>query len=114
MTRQEIEQIINQIRYKDWQFIVGEKNGVLYLQVKFNAPDNYTGVIEEQSCRKYQLSTFMVKSEIVETAWLAVQRAELHEAAERFWYKGVLPYCPHFDIEARVEMAKNGRFETRE
>jgi hypothetical protein len=40
----------------------------MYLQIKFDAPDNYTGAMEEQSCRKFQLSEFMVKSEVVETA----------------------------------------------
>lgn len=114
MNKKEIEEIVSKIRYKTWKFIVGEKNGVMYLQIKFVAPDNYTGIIEEQSCRKFMLSEFMVKSEVVETAWLAVQRAELHEAAEAFWYEGVLPYCPHFDVDARVEIARDKRFDVRD
>lgn len=113
MKRAEIQEIVDKIKYKDWKFIVGDKNGTMYLQIKFLAPDNYTGVVEEQSCRKFQLSEFMTKTEIVEAAWLAVQRAELHEAGENFWYEGVLAYCPHLDIDARVEMAKAKRFDSR-
>src|SRR5690606_37153327 len=111
--KKDIDKITSNIKYKDWRFVVGEKNGTLSLQIKFNAPDNYTGEVEEQSCRKYQLSEHMVKTEVVETAWLAVQRAELHEAGENFWYKGVLPYCPHIDIDARVEIMKDKRIDIR-
>jgi hypothetical protein len=113
MNKEDIKTILKQIKYKDWRFLLREKEGVMYLQIKFDAPDNYTGVMEEQSCRKFMLSTAMVKSEIVETAWLAVQRAELHEAGENFWYKGVLPYCPHIDIDARVEMMRENRIDVR-
>lgn len=113
MNKKEIQTILSKIKYKNWNFFVGEKNGVLYLQLKFNAPDNYTGELEEQFCRKFQLSEHMVKSEIVETAWLAVQRAELHEAGENFWYEEVLPYCPHIDIDARVEIMKANRIDVR-
>lgn len=113
MTKQEMQAIVDDIKYKNWRFIIGEKNGSLYLQLKFDAPDNYTGIVEEQSCRKFMLSEHMVKSEVVETAWLAVQRAELHEAGENFWYKGVLPYCPHIDVDARVEMMKANRIDVR-
>lgn len=113
MNKADIQAIVDKIKYKNWKFIVGDKNGAMYLQIKFDAPDNYTGTPEEQSCRKFQLSEFMVKSEIVETAWLAVQRAELHEAGESFWYEGVLPFCPHIDIDARVEIMRDKRIDVR-
>lgn len=106
MTKEDFQNIIDSISYKNFKFRIGEKNGVYFLQVLFDAPDNYTGVIEEQRCRKWQLSTFMVPSEVVRTAYKAVLAAEEHEVGENFRYKGELIYCPHIDVEAMVEIAR--------
>lgn len=120
MNKEQIQVLVDKVKYKDWRFIVGEKNGTMYLQIKFDAPDNYTGVISEQSCRKFQLSEFMVKTEIYDTVWLAIQRAEIHEAAEQFWVldditgEYLLPECPHFAFDAKMELARDKRFEERD
>ena len=119
MNKQEIQLLIDKVKYKDWRFIVGDKNGALYLQIKFDAPDNYTGIFEEQSCRKFSLSEQMVKTEIYDAVWLAIQRAEIHEAAERYWVwdeesqQYLLPECPHIAFDAKMELARNKRIEVR-
>lgn len=112
MTEKEIQKIIDDISYKNYQFKLGNKNGTLYLQVIFLAPDNYTGEVEPQFCRKWQLSKFMVKSEVVRTAYKAVLAAEEHEVGEHFKYKDKLIFCPHVDVEALLDIA--GRVDIRD
>jgi hypothetical protein len=120
MNKQEIQELVDKVKYKDWRFIVGQKDRSLYLQIKFDAPDNYTGIVAEQGCRKFTLSEHMVKTEIYDTVWLAIQRAEIHEAAEQYWVwddesgKYLLPECPHHSFDAKMEMARNGRTEERQ
>ena len=36
-----------------------------------------------------------------------------HIVQEHFTYKGQRVMPPHFDIEARVEMCRNARYDTR-
>jgi hypothetical protein len=120
MTKQEIQALVDKVKYKDWRFLVRDKNGSMYLQIKFDAPDNYTGEVEEQSCRKFTLSEHMVKTEVYDTVWLAIQRAEIHEAAENYWVwddvseRYLLPECPHVSFDAKMELARNNRIEVRD
>jgi hypothetical protein len=113
MDKKQAQALAKRIKYKDWEFYIGDYNGHLYLQVKFEAPDNYTGEQGMQSCRKHPISSWATVTEFYDTAFFAVQRAELHEAAENFWVDGALPFCPHLDFEARLELAKEGKFDSR-
>ncbi len=107
MNKSEFTQFVkDNISYKDWIFIVNDKNGAIYLQIQFLAPDNITGANERQYCRKWLLSEYMTTSEIVETCWAAVQRAEIHEAAELFKYKGSDIYNRHISVDSLVELHK--------
>lgn len=102
------------IQYKDWEFFVGEKNGVIYLQIKFDAPDHSRPeVVERQHCRKWQLSEWMTPTEIVQTCWAAVTRAELHEAAETFKFKGFDIFNTHINVEALADVCDAGQYEHR-
>ena len=106
--------IADNIRYKNWEFVVKEKNGVPYVQIQFNAPDNTNpSVVQTQYCRKWQLSEWMTPTEIVQTCWAAVQRAELHEAAENFKFKGRDIFNNHINVEALVRICDNGLYEHR-
>jgi hypothetical protein len=119
LTIEQIKEIVDEIQYRpDWEFHVGKyenstiTKGIIerspWLQIRFFADD------EMQHCRKWQLSFHMTPSEIVRTAWKAVLAAEEHEAAERFRYKGVMIYNPHFDVDALVEFAKGGNLTARD
>lgn len=98
----------NNISYKaGWDFLIKEKNGVPYLQIQFNGADNFTGKVERQYCRKWQLSEWMTPTELVETAWAAVQRAEMHEAKETFKFKGQAVYNSHLNVEKLVQLCQS-------
>jgi hypothetical protein len=115
MNKQEITEFVaKNIRYKDWEFFVNDKNGVIYLQIRFDAPDNFNPQkIERQHCRKWQLSEWMTPTEIVQTCWAAVTRAELHEAAETFKFKGFAIFDTHINVEALVDVCDAGHYEHR-
>jgi hypothetical protein len=57
------------------------------------------------------LSTFMTKSELVQTAFKAVMTASEHEIRETFTYKGRRIFGPHFDVEALWSIA--GKVDVR-
>lgn len=106
LEKEDFQQILDNIAYKDWTLKLGQKSDTYYLQVIFYAPDNYTGVIEPQYCRKWQLSQYMTVSEVVRTAYKAIITAEEHEVGEHFRYKNELIYCPHVDVEEMVAIAR--------
>lgn len=81
-------------------------NGRLYLQIQFDDIDNVTGEGGYRAyCRKWYLSPYMTTQEIVRTCWLAYHGAVMHEAQEKFKYKGKMIYGPHVDPEALVAVA---------
>jgi hypothetical protein len=103
----EIQDLMRTIRYEHWQFHILDDNGRMFLQIKFWDVDNDTGKLELQSCRKWMLSEHMTKSEVVLTAWKAVQAAVEHEAREKFLYKGRRVFGPHIDLDAMWAVSTN-------
>lgn len=114
MNLTDIKNIISSVSYNDWTFRVDESHGVPFLQVLFIDADRITGERELQRCRKWQLSYHMVSSEVVRTAFKAVEAAVLHEAQEAFKYKGCRVYNPHFDIDALVEFTHGKHLSIRD
>lgn len=120
--------VLADVRYRDWRFIVGtDGDGRLgdgdrhYLQVVFDAPDAWrtmgamqTGEYTQyQRGRKWWLSPHMTRSELVQTALMAVLAAVEHEAREDFRYKGVAIFGPHLDVEALRVLVQSGGCEHR-
>ena len=109
--KDDIEDILFNISIEDgWELLLREDevykdkdgNGRLYLQIQFEAPDNMGDdppTVERQFCRKWYLSPYMTKQEVVRTAYKAYQAAVLHETAEKFTYKNKMIYSPHFDVD---------------
>jgi hypothetical protein len=75
-----------------------------YLQVSVMAPDtrDITGPKLEQRGRKFLLSEFMTVTEIVRTAWKAIEAFEVHELQERFRYRGKCIFNSHISVESLV------------
>ena len=115
MNKQEIKNFIDEnIRYKDWEFYIGQKGETIYLQIRFFAPDNFHPEnIEQQWCRKWQLSEWMTPTEIVQTCWAAVTRAEMHEISEQFKYKNQAIFDTHISVDALADICKEGKHEHR-
>ena len=94
MKPEEVDYILADIKYKDWQIEVDTHLDPWLLRVKFTASgQRWTG-------RWWRLSHHMTKSELVQTALKAVLTAEEHEAREHFLYKGVPVFGPHINVDA--------------
>lgn len=92
-------EILKDVHYEGWRFVVGQDGERCYMQVAFSAPDINTGDMAHQTGRKLFLSPYMTKSEVVQTALLAVLIAVEHEARERFRYRGMAIFGPHHDVD---------------
>ena len=103
MNRKELDTIIGNLVYLDWEFYVGEMGDGWYLQMRFDAPDADTGQIERQHCRKWYISSWMTPTEVVDTAYKAVEAAVIHEMKESFLYRGRPIHNPHTSVESRYE-----------
>lgn len=108
-----IQQIIAQVKYKDYQFILTKKGDGFNLQVQFVGIDTDTGKQGLQKCRKWYISPHMVPTEIVRTCFLAIRQAEEHELCENFRYKGVQIFSPHLDLDKMAEFVNTKPFECR-
>jgi hypothetical protein len=108
--------MISHISFKDRTFRLLEKGDGFLLQMQYYETDinhpNTAPVL--QSTRKYYVSPYMTESEIIETAWLCVQRSQIHVASEHFQYHGRRVYSQHFDIEARIDMCDGDYYDVRE
>lgn len=111
--------ILADVRYKHWTICAyPDLDGpTAYLQVTFHAPDwskerpGYANPAVLQSGRKWRLSEHMTKSEIVQTALMAVLAAEEHENREQFLYKGRAIFGPHFDVDGLHDICGREGFE---
>lgn len=101
MNAKDAIRILQDVTYKDWTFFVSGKPD-FYLQVRFPHPDGSGKVL---TGRKWRLSEYMNRTELVQTALMAVLAAVEHEAREEFLYKGQAVFGPHIDIEARLACA---------
>ena len=109
LTKQGLQTIIEDIKYKKhWKFDVQERADCFTLKIQFLAPDFHTGKIEVQHCRKWFISKYACRAEIVRTAYKAVVAAETHEVDENFMFRGVRIYSPHTDPDDIVDVKKRG------
>jgi len=84
----------NEVKYKDWKFVVNQRDvqtgGMwdidLRLRVEWIGSDAVSGKPEKQQSRWWPLSKHMVKTEIIQTAFLCILKAEEHEIRETFKY----------------------------
>lgn len=106
MKRSEIKEIVSRISYKDWQYRIGSMGNGCFLQVIFEDKCAKDGKMSIQKGRKWYISSFATKSEIIQTAFLAIKTAEEHEMREMFTYSGQRVFGPHMDIEELAQFAK--------
>lgn len=112
-TNKEVENIISKVKFRNWDVLVRYDGPRQFLQVQFDAPDSFTGVMAHQYCRKWMLSPYMTETELVRTAYKAVEAAVLHEAQEDFRYMDEAVYRPHFDIKELWKLSNEHKVEHR-
>lgn len=106
LTRGEVEHLLRQVSYRDWTFRLHWGSATtdvdIWIQVQFMADGKL------QSCRKWRISKYMTKSEVVQTAFAAVLAANEHEVREEFHYRGVNIFGPHFDVDHLITAIDHG------
>ena len=108
-TLEQIEALIEGIEFRDWDYVLTvEEPDRPVLQIQFMGPNNFTGEMERQYCRKWFLSYHMTDTEIVSTALVATLMAVEHEAREEFKWDGVAVFNSHTDIHSLWESAQHG------
>jgi hypothetical protein len=115
LTRDEIQNILNGVRFMDRKFLLLEKGDGFLVQMSYMEPDvdHPENGPMEQKTRKWYISPFMSESEIVETCWACVLRSQQHVASEYFQYKGRRVYSQHFDVNTRIHMCEEFKFDGR-
>ncbi len=91
----EFRDILKNIFYRGWAFELHLEDGDFYLQLDLKE-DGWKG-------RKWRMSPHMTRSEVVQTAFLAVKTAEEHEMREKFTYFGKAIFGPHLNADDLVE-----------
>ncbi len=98
---QRAQDLFSQVVFRDWQFHVKEDR----FRVTFFARDQVTGNVELQTGRPWLLWPEMSDSQIVLTAWAAIEMALIHEAREEFRYRRRRVFGPHVSVDAMWQVA---------
>lgn len=106
MTVNQLDKIIERIKYKDWVCSLLVDDAGPQIMWTFLAPDytNEFDALRAWNSRKYRISKHMTESEVVQTAFLAALQAEEHECREAFSYKGKHPFNPHIALSALLSV----------
>ncbi len=114
-TLQKVKQIVNDVRFQDWKFIVGEFTiEKFFIVAEFSATCSVKGTIEPQKSRKWEISQYATDSEIVQTCFKAVMTAMEHEIREHFKFQGEAVFGPHFDVLELVKFSKQQKLDARD
>lgn len=107
-TLEDLKDIVMDVSYKDgWEFRAKQLENGYFLQVCFEAHDAVTGVLTMQYGRKWYISKYMTKSEVVQTCFYACQKAEEHECRENFMYKNAQIFNPHYEIDELYDFCQH-------
>ena len=108
---QRMQAWLDHVKFGDWRFVVRMDGDRAYLQVQADEPCADTGEMHTWHSRKWPLSARMTRSEVVQTAFLAVMTAVEHETREQFKYLDHAIFSPHYDVEALVALKLSGEAE---
>lgn len=115
-TLDSVEQIVADITFDErYPIFVGADHGQLYLQVGIIGYDNYSPVEEQDSRkivygRRWRIEPQLPTSEIIQTAFLALQKAREHEVRELLKLKcaahTTTPFNCHHDLPLLAQQAR--------
>ena len=101
MNFEEIEALVKRVNYPGFDIRVSIGHGGWFVQATFLSHDS-TGAVAEmvtQWTRRWLLSPYMTKSEVVQTVFKMVMTANEHEVRENFKYNGRAIFGPHHDVD---------------
>lgn len=98
MHRSRVAVLLDQITYPGHTWYVAQRESTVYLRVEAELPNNDTGEVELQRGRPWIIRPNADDAEIIRTAWLATETFLLHEAREKFLFRGKRVMNPHFEV----------------
>lgn len=113
MTVDDMKTIVALVSYPDYVFEVLVENDIAFLRGSYLDPDIVTHERARHYTRKWRLSEYMVRSELVQTVFKCVLTSAEHRTREHFLYRGERVFGPHFDVDALYEIAKARRLDYR-
>lgn len=98
--------LLDSVYHPEFTYEVLQEGTHYFLRVQGHGPDNMRPVSSPTYWygRKWRLSPYMTDGEVVQTCLGATLAAVEHEHRERFRYKGVSVFDPHYDIDKLVEL----------
>ncbi|MFZ3194084.1 MAG: hypothetical protein WA154_12880 [Moraxellaceae bacterium] len=100
-----IREVLTQVDHPEFTYVIECHEEEMFLRV---CPKEGTCNVSRQELnwkgRHWRLSQWMTDGEIAQTAFMATLAAIEHETRERFTYKGVSVFDPHYDIDALVAL----------
>lgn len=109
LNRARVETILKDVTYPGLKITVGGIAGSMaYLQVQGICCDARTGQPYQSNGRKWRLSPYMTRSEVVQTCLKAVITYTEHEVREAFKYRNVPIFDPHYDVDELYELRSKG------
>lgn len=112
LSLQDMHDVVRELRFEGlaaWEFHVRFDGDRPFLHATFLADSNMpedNGALVKCSTRKWFLSLYMTKDEIVGTAMKCVLTAVEHEAREQFFYRNRAIYGPHISVDAMWEASE--------
>jgi hypothetical protein len=113
MNIQEIAELLKDIKFPGMEFVVGPDRDGAKIQGRYIEKDIVTGQDEFQYTRKWLISPYATKSEIIQTAFKLCLTSMEHRTREHFRYKRKAIFGPHFDVDALWEVCNDKRFDVR-
>ncbi len=112
-TMAEVCAIVHSINFMDRRLVVAAMGDGYYVQVQYVEICIDSMKPEVQKARKWYVSPFSTETEIVETCFKACRTSMEHVLKEHFLYKGHRIYSPHFNVNARIQMCTEKKFDGR-
>jgi len=114
MTFYEINQTLKQISYPEYQFeMITKGDWVWFLRASYLEKDIHTGKLTVQKTRKWYISPYATKSEVVQTALKCILTSMEHRVREHFSYRGERIFGPHFSCDELADFCKNAKLDER-
>lgn len=107
MNMQEVEAVLAEITFDHHPTIYVAQGGTFFEATGWIQIRDSDIPLQFNSGRKWRLSQFMTKSEVVQTALVAYLSWVEHEARESFKYKGWAIFGPHFNVDSLVDLASD-------
>lgn len=105
----DVQAILKEVAFMDYTLLATESeyDGRWFMQGSYREACIDTGAEALHMTRRWLLTPYMTKSEVVQTAFKLCLTSMEHRTREHFLFRGRRVYGPHFDVEALWAIAED-------